>query len=138
MTTPVGNTTRNELMTLLCRLVQDSEGLIRQQLGLLRSEVGRELGKATEAAGCLGGGAGLVAAGGLLGTVMLVHLLHRSSRLPLWACYGLVSGGLAATGAALLARGRRSAAAVRPDLPETAAAFQENLAWLKAQLAPAG
>jgi Putative Actinobacterial Holin-X, holin superfamily III len=137
MTTHVVNTTRDELMTLLGTLVQNSEGLIRRQLELLQREVGRELGKATEAAGGLGAGAGLVATGGLLSTVMLVHLLHRASRLPLWACYGLVSGGLVAAGAALLARGRRSAAGVRLDLPETTAGLQANLAWLKAQLTPA-
>jgi hypothetical protein len=68
---------------------------------------------------------------------MLVHGLRRSTRLPLWGCYGLVGGLLGAVGTALLAEGRRKAAGVRlAPPPETAAALRENLAWLEDQAHP--
>lgn len=129
--------TQTELTTLLHNLLHHSESLLGQQLALFRSEVRQEVGKAAKAAAYLGAGTGLAAAGGVLSTLMLVHLLHRSGRLPLWACYGLVSGGLAAAGAGLVARGCRAAGAVQLDLPETARGFQENLTWLREQLTPA-
>ncbi len=137
MTNQTAGTPREELMGLLSRLVHDSEALLGQQAALLRSEARQELGKATEAAVLLGGGAGLLAAGGVLSVAALVHLIHRSTRLPLGACYALVAAGLAAGGAGLLARGRRAATSVRPDLPQSTAALKENLAWLKAQLTTA-
>ena len=136
MTPHPDHATTTELTTLLGKLLHNSEGLVRQQLDLLRSEVRQELGQAKEAAVCLGVGTGLLAAGGALGTLMLVHLLHRSSRLPLWACYGLVGGGMAAAGSSLVARGRRAAADVHVDLPQTTQGLQENLEWLKTQLTP--
>jgi len=137
MTQQTSNRTLSELASLLGNLVEHSEGLLEQQLALLRSEVRHELGKAGTSAACAAAGAGCLAAGGLLSTVMLVHLLHRSSRLPLWACYGLVSGGMLAAGAGLLAQGRRSAANLELGLPQTTQALRENLTWLKEQITPA-
>ena len=80
--------------------------------------------------GCL-----LMAAGGLLSGMMLAHALHRATRLPLWACYGLVGGGLGAAGVKLMQHGRDQIASVQllPP-PETAAALQENAAWVKEQV----
>jgi hypothetical protein len=125
-----------DLKTLLGTLLRDSENLLRQQLELFKSEVRQQAGRVGAAGLCLGAGAGLVAAGGLLSTAMLVHLLHRQTRLPLWACYGLVAGGAAAAGAGLLARGRRLAAGLHFELPQTVRGVQENVTWLKDHLTP--
>lgn len=123
-----------DLATLVSDLVQNAEKLIQLQLAQLRNEVEQEVRKAGGAALALGAGAGLLAAGGVLSTQMLAHLLHRSTRLPLWACYGLLAGALGATGAGLLQHGRRQAAQLKlPALPETAAGLKENLSWLKDQ-----
>jgi len=123
-----------ELTTLVKEIVADSGTLIGQQLALFRSEVHRELDEAKEAALAIGAGAGLVATGGVLSALMLVHALHKGTRLPLWSCYGLVGGFLGASGLGLLAAGRDRAAGVHllPP-PETAQALKENLAWLKEQ-----
>jgi hypothetical protein len=137
MQTDTTHPTQTEPSTLLRNVLAHSEGLLRQQLALVGSEARQELGKATHAAVYLGAGTGLVAAGGVLSTLMLVHLLQRSSRLPRWACYGLVAGGLTAAGAGLVRAGRRSAATVRLDLPQSAQGLQENLTWLREQLTPA-
>jgi hypothetical protein len=113
------------------------EHLVAQQVDLLRSEVRQELGEAKAAAASMGAGVGLVAAGGLLSTLMLVHALHKATGLPLWACYGLVGGAAGAAGAGLLAAGRKGAEGVRllPP-PRTARAVKENLTWLKEQVTP--
>ncbi|MEJ7714013.1 MAG: phage holin family protein [Pyrinomonadaceae bacterium] len=101
---------------------------------MLRSEVREELSHAKDAALSLSTGAGLVATGGVLSSFMLVRLLHSSTRLPLWACYGVVGGLLGATGAGLLSFGARKLAATQllPP-PQTAQAIKENLTWLKEQ-----
>jgi hypothetical protein len=121
-----------DLTTLVKEIVHDSETLIGQQLHLLRSEVKQELDQATEAALAIGAGAGLVATGGVLSTLMVVHALHKATRLPLWSCYGLVGGLLGAAGATLLAAGRKEAMGIRlVPPPQTTEALKENLAWLR-------
>lgn len=123
-----------DLSTLIGDLVGHAERLVGQQLDLLRSEVREELRRAGGAALSFGTGAGVLAAGGFLVPPMLAHLLHRHTKLPLWACYGLLAGALGAAGVGLLARARRQAAGLHlPALPETTAGLQENLTWLKDQ-----
>jgi len=107
------------------------------QFRLLRSEVGEELQQAKTAALSMGAGAGLIATGGILSALMLVHGLHRSTRLPLWGCYGLVGGLLGAMGTGLLAAGRYEASRVElAPPPQTLAALREDLEWLKDQTDP--
>lgn len=118
-----------DVTELLGAIAHDAGELIGQQVELLRAEVGRELGQLTRAATSMGVGAALAAAGGALGTLAVVHGLHRATRLPLWGCYGLVGGLLGGAGAYLLAEGRRAASGV-DLLPESREALRENLAWV--------
>ncbi len=90
---------------LLEAIVDDVGRLLEQQLQLLRSDLGQEVGKVQKAALSLGGGAGLVGVAGILGTLTVVHLLHDITRLPLWVCYGLVGGLVGAAGAKMLSCG---------------------------------
>jgi hypothetical protein len=134
-----GDLARNptaELAELLGAVTRDAGRLAGLHMKLLRSELRQELRAAGGAAASLGAGAGLVAAGGLCGVLMLVHGLHRATRLPLWGCYGLVGGALAGAGAGLIASGARRAARLDLVPRQTLAALQEDLAWLKDQ-APA-
>jgi Putative Actinobacterial Holin-X, holin superfamily III len=125
---PVGT----DLMPLLSEIVSDSQKLISQQVELLRLELLGELPKAKTVAFSLGAGLGLVTAGGLLSTQMLVHLLHRSTHLPLWACYGILAGLLGAVGAKLIDLGRKKIGDLQLTYPpQTAEALKENLRWLK-------
>jgi hypothetical protein len=126
-----------DVPTLVKDVVDDTQRLLGQQMDLLRSEVRQGLERARSAAVSLGTGAGLTAAGGLLSTFMLVHGLNRATRLPLWACYGVVGGLLGAAGLRLLAVGRREAQGVRLVPEQTVEALQENLSWLKDQANPA-
>jgi Putative Actinobacterial Holin-X, holin superfamily III len=123
-----------DLTTLLSEIVSDSQKLISQQVELLRLELLGELQKAKTPAFSLGAGLGLVAACGLLSTQMLVHLLHRSTNLPLWVCYGILAGLLGAAGAKLINTGRKKIGDLQlPYPPQTAEGLKENLKWLKRQ-----
>ena len=130
----VENPVESGLTPLLSEIISDSQKLISQQVELLRLELLGELHRAKTAAFTLGAGLGLVAASGLLSTQMLVHLLHRSTRLPLWACYGILAGLLAAAGAKLIGLGRKEIGGLQLTFPpQTAEAMKENLGWLKGQ-----
>jgi hypothetical protein len=120
---------------LLGDIVDRAETLLRQQGHLVASEARHELRKLAGAALPFGAGAGLLAAGGFLTAVATAHALHRATRLPLWACYGLAAGAAGAAGVRLLQAGRDQVARVQlPALPQTVEAFQENVRWLKEQV----
>ncbi len=116
------------LADLMKGTLGDVEKLIGHHIDLLRTELKDEVCKAKSAALSLAGGAGIAAAGGLLGILALVHGLHEKSRLPLWACYGLVGGVLGGAGAALLRAGARQAADVQVVPRRTAEVFREEFA----------
>ncbi len=112
-------------------IVHDAEELVEQHLHLLRAEVHDELQKVKGATVSLGAGAGLLGMSGIFSGLMLVHFLHRYTRLPLWACYGLVGGLLHAGGYGLMTSGVRKAAVVHWALPQTTESLKEIVAWLK-------
>jgi len=131
----VQHTAAAELTHRLSEIADLVAQLAGQQFRLLASEVRQDARNTGEAALCFGGAAGMFAAGGVLSTLALVHLLHRATRLPLWTCYGIAAGLAGGTGVGLVAAGRAKAAAVQlPALPETAAGLKENLAWIREQL----
>jgi len=115
-------------------IVHDVENLLDQHARLLRSELRQGLRAAPPALASIGAGASLAAIGGGLGVLMLVHGLQRSTRLPLWSCYGLVGGTFAALGAGLMASGTHKAAGLTLMPRETARALREDVAWIKNQL----
>jgi hypothetical protein len=125
-----------ELMTLVSEVVGNAETLIGEHLDLLRSEMKQELRQARDAALSMGAGATLVAAGGVLTALMTVHALHRATRLPLWASYGLVGGLVGGVGMALLSAGGQRAASLSLVPEQTVEALKENLAWAKDQVNP--
>jgi hypothetical protein len=127
----------SNLPEIVVAIARDAETLLAQHASLLRSELRGELRAAAEAAAALGAGAGLVTVGGLFGAFMLVHAIHRTTRLPLSSCYGLVGGLMATLGAALMATGTRRASALHLVPRETIAALREDVAWVKDQIAPA-
>jgi hypothetical protein len=122
---------------VLGTIAQDARTLLGQQIDLFRAEVGQELRQAGRAAAEVAAGGGLAAAGGLMAGFTAVHLLHRFTGLPLWACYGLAAGGLGAAGVQLLRAGRDGFTTLRA-LPQTTEALSENVEWLKEQLNPVG
>jgi hypothetical protein len=126
----------DDLATLASTVIYDAGKLVAQQVDVLCAEVRQELRQMAGGAAALAAGGGLAAAAGLLSGLMSAHLLHRTTRLPLWSCYGLAAAALGAAGAALLQTGASRLATV-PLLPQTTQAVAENVAWLKEQIHPA-
>jgi hypothetical protein len=124
----------HDLASLVGAIARDTERLVGQHADLLRSELRAGLRGAPVALAAIGAGAGLIAAGGLLGSLMLVHGLHKSTRIPLWGCYGLVGSVMAAVGGGLVVAGTRRTAALQVVPRETIAALSEDFQWLKDQL----
>jgi hypothetical protein len=116
---------------LVKTIARDADRLLGLHADLLRSELRRTAAAVSPALVSIGAGAGLVAAGGLLGSFMLVHGLHRTTRLPLWGCYGLVAGVLGTLGVGLVGSGMRRLSGVGLLPRETIATLKEDLEWIK-------
>jgi hypothetical protein len=112
-------------------VAHDAERLVELHVDLLRSELRQAAGEVSPALASLGVGAGLATAGGLLGSLALVHGLQRTTPMPLWTCYGLVGGVLGAVGVSLMGSGGRRLSGVSLVPYETLAALKEDLEWVK-------
>jgi hypothetical protein len=62
---------------------------------------------------------------------MLVHVLQKVTRLPLWACHGLLGGSLGAAGIRILSTSGQQVRGL--PLRHTAEAVKENVEWLKSK-----
>ncbi len=124
----------HDLADIVGSVARDAHRLVGQHVNLLRSEIRQGVREAPAALVMIGAGGGLVAAGGILGTLMVVHGFHKATRIPLWGCYGLMGGVLAAVGSGLIAAGSRRAAAISIVPRETIAALSEDLEWLYDQI----
>jgi hypothetical protein len=121
-------TSQTELVEPIAR---DAERLLGLHVDLLRSELRQTAAEASPALLAIGAGAGLAVAGGLLGSFMLVHGLHRTTRLPLWGCFGLVGGLLGTIGVGLVGMGTRRLSGVSLLPRETIATLREDFEWVK-------
>ena len=119
---------------LLTGLMNDAKELLRQEVALAKHELRVELRKTVLAVMSLGIGIGIAAIGGLLLILMLVHLLHALTALPLWACYGIVGGLFAVGGVVLLVLGKNKLARIHTVPPETVKTMKENVQWIKEQV----
>jgi Putative Actinobacterial Holin-X, holin superfamily III len=116
---------------LVSGIMSDAQKLTRQQLALLRYEVKEDLHKAREAGFFLAWGLGTALMGALLFCLMLVHLLSWTApELPLWGCYGIVGGLVAALGSALFFAGIHKVRSFDPPLDQSVQALKENVQWL--------
>ena len=125
---------RPSFAALLDGLWQDLKTLVVQELRLATHEVQQELGKAKSAAVSLAVGAGLLAVGGLLLILMLVHLLQALTNLPLWACYGIVGGAIAGTGGWLLMKAKTTVEHIHVVPIRTVQTMKENVSWIKEEV----
>jgi hypothetical protein len=126
--------TRPSFAALLDSLWQDLKTLAAQEVRLATHEVRQELGKAKSAAVSLAIGIGLVAVGGLLLILMLVHLLHALTDLPLWACYAIVGGAIAGTGAWLVIKAKTAVEGIHVVPIRTLHTMKENVSWIKEEV----
>jgi Putative Actinobacterial Holin-X, holin superfamily III len=131
---PTVYTREPTLAQLLTGLMQDAQTLLRQEMALATHELRVELRNTIRAVMFLGIGIGIAAIGGWLLILMLVHLLQALTALPLWACYGIVGGLLAAGGIVLLVLGQRKLARLHLVPQQTVETMQENVQWIKSQV----
>ena len=122
-----------EPAAILGSIQSDVGRLAGQHAELLQQELREGFRGATSAMTTLVAGGGLLTVGGILGALMLVHGLNRSTRLPLWSCYGLVGGLLASAGVGFVKFGTRRIADIDLMPRETIAALQDDLQWIMHQ-----
>jgi hypothetical protein len=101
-----------------------------------------DLRMATGAIAFLARGVGVAAVGGILLSLMIVHLIHWLSvpadvvadpaRIPLWGCYGLTALLFLGGGAALVGVGLKRFEANNPLPDQTLKSVEENVSWIAA------
>lgn len=130
------------LTELLRGIVNDIGDLIQQQFRFARAEVKTDLRKAKAAIAFLVSGGAIAAVGGILLSLMIVHLIHWLSvpaevpadpgRIPLWGCYGLTALLFLALGGGLVWGGIKRFEANNPLPDQTLQSVEENMSWIAA------
>ena len=115
---------------LLGGIVGDVQTLIKQQAQMLRAEVREDFRRGRAAAVYIGAGLGLAAIGVLFLVIGVVYTLnHFVPTLPLFACWLIVGGLLAAGGLAAAYAGKTIFEKYNPLPDKTFNALTENLSW---------
>jgi hypothetical protein len=121
------------LATLLSGIMKDAKDLLLQELTLAKLEGHDEVRQIKTAALSLGIGVGVAAVGGILLSVMLVHVLAAYTDIPLWGCYGIVGSVFGVLGWVLLASGKHKIEEI-DVMPQTVETMKENAQWLREQM----
>jgi hypothetical protein len=124
------------LAALLGGIMHDAKDLLIQELTLATLEGREELRHIKTAALWLGIGVGVAAVGGMLLSMMLVHVLAAYTDMPLWGCYGIVGSVLVMLGGVLFASGKHQAEKI-DVMPQTMETMKENAQWLTEHLTSA-
>ncbi len=122
------------IAALASGLVADLRQLFNQEIRLAQHEMQLELRKVVS--GLLYAAVGLVL--GLVTVtfllVMMVHLLHTYTGLPLWGCYGLVALMAAALSGLVVYNLARVGSSLRLWPFRTVHSIKEDARWIKEQL----
>jgi hypothetical protein len=124
------------LAALLGGIMHDAKDLLTQELTLAMLEGHVALLHIKTAALWLGIGVSVTAVGGLLLSMMLVHVLAAYTDVPLWGCYGIVGSVLVMLGGVLLTAGKHQAEKIAV-MPQTMETMKENAQWLTEQMTSA-
>ncbi len=120
-------------VSLLGGIANDAKELLLQEVALTKREVQYELRKVRTAAIALGSAIGILASGGILLMLALVHMLDAFTVVPLWGCYGIVASVLAVLGGVLLAAAKTKAEALGVVPQPTVVRMKESAQWLTKQ-----
>jgi Putative Actinobacterial Holin-X, holin superfamily III len=118
---------------LIGGLIGDAQTLVRREIDLAKAEVGHEIDKAKQGAISLGIGIGVAALGGILLTLMLVHLIHEVGGLALWLSYLIIGAVFGIIGAVLLAQGAKRMKQIDPLPRETIESVKKDVQWISEQ-----
>jgi hypothetical protein len=119
--------------SLLRGIVSDAQDLIQQQLALFRAEIKDDFRKTVGILIVIVSGAFMVAVGAALLCFMLVYLLNSVAldTLPLWACFGIVGGGVVLVGGIVAYAAVARFKTFNPLPDESVQALKENVQWIK-------
>jgi hypothetical protein len=95
------------LLGLVRGIIDDAKQLVIGHYEFRKYQTLREVAKAKAAAIWIAIGTALAGIGIILVTLMLVHLLHAVSNIPLWGCYGIVGIIILAAGGGFLYAGKK-------------------------------
>jgi hypothetical protein len=132
----IPNRNDHSTATLLHGILSDVQDLIKQQLQLTRVEIKSDVQKSLEGGLVLASGAGGCLVGAILFGMALVHLLYAlcappgvdPSRLPLWACFGIVAIVATSIGSLLVYLGYHQVSNVQ-IAEKTVEGLKENVGW---------
>jgi uncharacterized membrane protein YqjE len=129
MATNLQTGSEQSLTSVVTGIVGDFQELIKQQLALFKAELKQDLRRTREASISLVCGVALLGLGSVLLCFMAVHLLFWAfgPNLPLWACYLIVGGLLAAAGGGLTYFAWTSFRSVTAE--QSVQSLEENLEW---------
>jgi len=114
-------------------IINDARDILLKEFTMAKLEIQDELRKTKTAAISLGTGLSISAIGGLFLLLMLVHLLHALTDVPLWGCYGIVGGVLLLAGIIVLYTGKKAAEEINVVPQETVETLKENAKWIRDQ-----
>lgn len=116
---------------LVSGIVGDVQDLIKQQFALFKRELREDLHRTKATVLFLAIGGAVLAVGGILLSLMAVHLLNWAyPTLPLWSCYAIVGGSFAVVGGLMFYTGYQRLKSNNPLPNETVAALKENVQWI--------
>lgn len=131
MLNDLGTVPSPSITGLVTGIINDAQDLMKQQMTLFRHELQVDIRKTKEGALSLGVGLGVASLGGLLLSMMLVHLLQAlAPEMPLWACYGVIGGVLIGVGGILCYAGKKIFDSFSPLPNESVQALKENVRWI--------
>lgn len=97
------------VISLVRGIINDAKELVLAQYEYRKYQTLQQAAKAKTLAIWLGLGVVLSGVGGFLIVLMVVHLVHAFTDLPLWGCYGIVGAILLIIGVVFLYSGKRHA-----------------------------
>jgi hypothetical protein len=128
--TEPGAPSEPSLTQLVSGIIGDAQELMRQQLSMFRTEIKEDVRRTKQALVAMVCGLALVSVGAALLCFMAVYGLEAATELPLWACFGIVGGALAAGGGVAFYAAVRQFNEFNPLPDESAQALKENLQWI--------
>lgn len=128
--TEPGAHTEPSLTQLVSGIIGDAQELMRQQLAMFRTELKEDVRRTKQTLVAMVAGLALVSVGATLLCFMAVYGLEAAFELPLWACFGIVGGVLAAGGGVAFYAAVKQFQEFNPLPDESAQALKENLQWI--------
>jgi hypothetical protein len=129
------------IAVMLKGVLDDALELIKQQFAMVKAEFKADFVKVRDGLIPIALGITPLLLGGLMLCFTLVHLIHWAATpanaatadpatIPLWGCYGIVSGTFLLIGGIALGLGIYRLKSVNPLPDESVKALEENVKWL--------